>query len=123
MEDYTKRLERLRVLGEEYQANQSTFSLRGAQPGSQPGGDPQVIACAWADLTAEENQVLTTLWERSIQEKYSLSALAEYHADFCAWSKESDERHLAECADDNCEARVCRAERGLPPLTQKELHV
>ena len=41
--------------------------------------------------------------------------------DFEAWWKESEQRHLRNCKDRNCVARVCRRARSLPPLTDEEI--
>jgi hypothetical protein len=36
------------------------------------------------------------------------------------WLEESDQRHREQCTDADCQAGVCRAARGLPPLSQEE---
>ncbi len=51
----------------------------------------------------------------------SVEALLAYWNDFERWDSESDQRHLAECNDPDCDARICRAARGLPPLTKEEI--
>lgn len=40
---------------------------------------------------------------------------------FEEWKVDSDQRHLAECTDSDCDAIVCRSSRGLPPLTKEEI--
>jgi hypothetical protein len=50
-----------------------------------------------------------------------MDALLKYWRDFNDWCIESEQQHLAECEDPECDARVCRAARGLPPLTEAEI--
>jgi hypothetical protein len=51
----------------------------------------------------------------------ALGALAAYCHDAIEWYAESDRRHFETCSDPECETAVCRAGRGLPPLTLGEI--
>ena len=48
-------------------------------------------------------------------------AVLSYWLSFVEWVEAFDSRHLAECDDLGCDTIVCRAARGLPPLTEAEL--
>jgi hypothetical protein len=45
-----------------------------------------------------------------------LADLATDCREYVEWLVKTDEKHLAECKDANCDAMVCRVRRGLPPL-------
>ncbi len=48
-------------------------------------------------------------------------ALLAYWNGFVEFCERTDAEHRAECTDPECDAVVCRAARGLPPLTDAEL--
>src|SRR5260370_31737131 len=48
-----------------------------------------------------------------MRDKFSLDDLGKYDAEFVAWIQETDRRHLSECDDPNCEARVCQQARAV----------
>ena len=121
---------------ESQQVNLASFSLRGGsinmkQQPQIPHDDPRDVELAWANLMEdfrdEETsvafalQILTQFKDRCDWTKVSMDALLAYWKGFEDWIAESDQRHLAQCDDPNCEAIVCRAERGLLPLTPSEI--
>jgi hypothetical protein len=132
-EDWRRRRVRLDELRREYQrqtkpSQQAPVNLRGG-PGSQgpkPAPKPDdmnEVGWAWADLTKHETDTLIAA-RAVMQDKakgISFESLAEYCVSFETWIRESEQRHLAECIDADCDAFVCRAARGLPPLTKDEI--
>ena len=84
--------------------------------------DPRAVEIAYADLTGDEVGQLATA---VVLARERLPADPERLLLYCfrsvQWFEEVDARHLAECNDADCDAIVCRAARGLPPLTQEQI--
>jgi hypothetical protein len=77
---------------------------------------PDEVALAWAGLSPADRHRLDE-HAAALAFLADLAAYARGHRDFVA---ASDAAHRAGCADPDCEAIVCRAARGLPPLTEAE---
>jgi hypothetical protein len=45
-----------------------------------------------------------------------IADLATYCREYVQWLVATEEQHLAECRDTDCDAAICRRRRGLPPL-------
>ena len=49
------------------------------------------------------------------------NALTDYASGFDNWIALTNRQHLAECQDSDCDAIVCRAARGFPPLAMSDI--
>jgi len=106
-------------------------------PTGRQRDDPHRIPVAWANLmddlrragvdTGEEVYMLVKRyydagyfqddgWDRK-----EMSEVLIYWRDSLDWCAESDRLHLQGCDDHECDAIVCRAARGLPPLTTEQI--
>jgi hypothetical protein len=109
-------------------ARGGSFSFPGERgvlkPVQEPARVPDVRALgrAWADLSQDERALLVAagliLEERGGTAPDGLTA---YCLAFVRWVGKTDWAHLVGCWDQDCEARICRAAMGLPPLTPQEL--
>jgi hypothetical protein len=129
-EDYDRRLERVAALRAEYEQGHGDDRAGGAGgfpsrgPGSTrpaPEDDPSAIAAAYASLSHGERMKLAAAAAIARERKVSVGGLARYCHDTLEWFAETDRRHFESCDDPACEAIVCRAARGLPPLTREEI--
>lgn len=146
--NYTDRLVKLKELRAEYEAAVNAATETGAaipagvgpavppspgEAGSQVAvrprypddcglpGDWRSVDAAFANVTEDERQAILKAYEVTRREKVSFIALAVSCMDFENFVKRTDEYHLAECDDPDCDTRVCREARGLPPLTRDEI--
>jgi len=94
-DDYSKRLERMRELRDDYEREEGIISLN-----SLPGSIRQQIATAAKEFC----------------ERFGMAPSA-----FEVYVRELAAEHIAQCRDPECDTIVCRASRGLPPLTDIEL--
>jgi hypothetical protein len=126
-ENYIERHARLCKMRNEYESGADVEPL--AKPIHLRGSGSQVlqeddaieIELAWADLSDEDQQVLLAAHAVMQGKRVSFEALAGKCFAFAQWIKSSDAQHLDECNDPECDARVCRAARGLPPRTKAEI--
>jgi hypothetical protein len=101
--------------------------------GAEPRAlDPRVISEVWADLTAAEQHLLAVAAALAVS-KFVTHATPKISVAAAPWAlmlecldwdrfiAEGDAAHVAECKDPECDAVICRAARGLPPLTPEEL--
>jgi len=84
------------------------------------------VSNVWADFREEiaddtAVQILVALRDRCQQRRVKMADVIDYWEGFGDWQVKSDLRHLRGCDDEDCEARVCRAGRGLEPLTPEEV--
>lgn len=118
--------------------SKSSFSLRGTghtgsvcQKRSVHRDDPRDVALVWANLGDDFRdddeisnallvRVLSPIVERCEASNVSVPAFLKYCRDFEDFIRKSDRLHLTECDDPVCNATVCRAARGEPPLTKAE---
>lgn len=134
---YAARLTYLADLRREYEAlayrTLTVSNLRGSGSKSmkKPEANDQFkvgVACADFDLDLKRAKidrdlayrVLGIALENCASAGVSMEAVLRYERDFEDWKKETDGQHLAECYDADCEARVCRKARVLPPLEEME---
>lgn len=80
----------------------------------------QSLQDAYENLTQEEREGAVKALAAASREKVSLQALALL-CDHKLWIEQIKAEHFKECTDAECDAIVCRAARGLPPLTQEEI--
>lgn len=97
----------------EHPAEPTNPFLSGDRAGSQ--NPDRAIEVAWAGLNGSEIETLLAALEIAHQARVPLGPLAEYAWSFLVWCEESDARHVEICDDPDCDARICRAVRGLPP--------
>ncbi len=101
------------------------------KPTEGPRNDRRDLDGAWAEFMDDLRgwglgqdfalSLLTKFSERCETNNVGMDALLKYWRDFDAWIAETDQQHLEECDDPQCDTIVCRAARGLPPLTPAEL--
>jgi hypothetical protein len=67
---------------------------------------------------AEEFDWMERLWDRGLLNQWGYLPARIV----ACWRRrqEADAEHAAECDDDECNADLCRAKRGLPPMTEEE---
>jgi hypothetical protein len=145
-EDWPRRRVRLEQWQQEYEREQATQSVK--EPSSTPshaasghrrglssssgewagrGGieDPRLIEKAFKQLSQSKIKTLYEAVKIAKGMKVNLEAIAYFAYHSCRemekWIEESNQRHLASCTDPACDAVVCRAARGLPPLTKEEI--
>jgi hypothetical protein len=83
--------------------------------------NPRAPERAWSELGEEERYWLDGLADLAHRHGITLDALAAYDRGFREHIARGDAHHLGECEDPECDAMVCRAARGLPPLTAEEI--
>ena len=100
-----------------------SFSFSGETGIQAPRVDRRKVALAWANLTHDERQLL--LSARGVMEEKAegvdFNALTNYCSAAENWVKLLNDQHLEECQDPECDDYVCRAQRGLPPLTREAI--
>jgi hypothetical protein len=140
-EDYGARQDRLASLREDYDREMGRGAAAGhsgpssgpvgGPPSSSPGeaGSPRTkvdrrsLEVAWADLTKDERELLAdalTVLENKVS-GVDFYALMEYCLAAENGFRLSSQQHLEWCQDPECDAWICRAARGRPPLTQEEI--
>jgi len=118
------RLNALRIDWEqEVQAEWQSSSYRGRGQTGNP-------ALAWADLRqafhdnetpeAFALQVAKEFRRVAQANDCTVEEVVDYWDAMIDWEIQSDLDHYAQCDDPECDASMCRAERGLPPLTEDE---
>ena len=76
----------------------------------------------WADFRDNDGfKVPSELIDRCKTARVSIDDVIEYDRAFHDWLAQSDQQHLDDCNDPECEASTCRSDRGLPPLTPDEI--
>ncbi|MGA2064139.1 MAG: CHC2 zinc finger domain-containing protein [Thermoguttaceae bacterium] len=135
-ENFSERRDRMEQWREDWKRDQPLFHrgpgrVKVAEQVAGPGNDPRDVDIVWAgltmDLEAEDIsqavalRVLSEAADHCKRNNVSLEALLKYWQRFEEWIAETGRQHLAECTDPNCDAIVCRARRGLPPLTKAEI--
>ena len=137
-EDYGQRVDRLATMRSEFE--------RGAKPKSPvsplrgrgsltfiegPRNDWHDVEIVWNDYRDDLDDfevgysfalgLLSQLAERCEKNNVSMEAIVKYWKDFDTCIFEMDQRHMEECDNPDCEAAVCRINRGLLPLTEEEI--
>jgi hypothetical protein len=84
--------------------------------------DPTLSALAAAGLSDAERRAVMEAYVITRKAGVSFGALSTSCFEFDRWLCESDRHHAATCTEPaTCDARACRAWRGLPPLTAEEI--
>ena len=121
-ENYRDRLNRIDGLREEFQKAQR-------QSGEQPvlcrghrGDDPRDIALAWSSVVEElgrdgvTQETALKVFKLAAAEcranNISIESLFDYWLDGEKWIAESNERHMEECDNPECDYYCCRLARG-----------
>jgi hypothetical protein len=118
------------------------FSLRGSGKESTKGENPYGREPSEDEFSPEADAALGELMDflrrsspavlrvRLLLAQKALAICAKYRlhplgfAGRCGaevWFRDMEAQHLAECKDPECDVAVCRAARGLPPLTREEI--
>ncbi len=124
LESFPERQLRLKDLQKELSAIQGN-------DGSFPQGTPEARHAArvqieagliWADYRDNDAfELLAVVAKRCEAAGITVENVIAYEVSIQDWITESDQQHLDECDDPDCDARICRNARGLPPLTSDEI--
>ncbi len=83
----------------------------------------QATEWAWAEWHMGERTAHRAMEIAEQYEGYGVTwnSIMQYDVEFQQTMAEMEQRHLETCDDPDCDARVCRINRGLPPLTKEEI--
>jgi hypothetical protein len=110
-------------LGSASAAGSGTRSSSGDAGGLGRVVSKRALADVWSELTEEETSLL--LSARALMDRKAngldFHALTDFLAHWDEFFARTDQAHAECCNDPDCDARVCRAGRGLPPLTREDI--
>ena len=122
---YANYPEQLHILGQlekERIAIDSSFPKGGTKRRTLQDDHQVAVGLIWADYRDNDGFKLPLqLAERCKAAGITVEDVIQYERSIRDWLAESDQRHLDECDDPECDACVCRNARGLSPLTPEEI--
>ncbi len=119
--NYPEQLHILKQLEKERIAMESSSPMGGTKRRTRQDDDQVSVETIWAHYRGEDGfEFLPDIAAQCKAAGITVEDVVKYDREFEQWCDESDQQHLAQCEDAECDARVCRDARGLPPLTDKD---
>ena len=101
---------------------ESSFPKGGIKRRTRQDDHQVAVGSIWADYRDNDGFELSLqLAERCKAAGITVEDVIQFEQSLGDWVAESDQRHLDECDDPECDACVCRNARGLSPLTPEEI--